>query len=87
MIPMLGVHIVESLEMVDQVEDWSRVRSPSRARRRLRYGHKQNIRIVYVPKKEAFWADNGRTLVMHPVMAAELRRQIPRRPDAGNDMP
>lgn len=76
---MLGnVRIIESLAMVDQVEDWSRVRSPGRARRRRRK-YPQNIRIVEVPKKHALSADGGRTLIMHPEMARELRRAIDNR--------
>lgn len=75
-----GVRIIESWEMVDSVEDWSRVRSPSRAARRRRYGHPQNIRVLLVPKKEAISTDGGRTLIMHPEMARELRRQIPPAP-------
>lgn len=71
---MIGMKIIEDRNTVESVEDWSRVRSPSRARRRLRYGHKQNIDIKHVPRKEAFKI--GDTLVMHPIMAAEMRRQL-----------
>ena len=78
MIPF-GVRIIESLDMVDYVEDWSRVRSPGRARRRRRK-HRQNIRVIAVPKKEAFSTDGGRTLIMHPEMARQLREAIPERP-------
>jgi len=34
--------------LADPVPDWSRVRSPSRARRRLAQGHRQNIRTMWV---------------------------------------
>jgi hypothetical protein len=74
-----GVQIVESWKMVDRTEDWSRVRSPSRAERRRRLGHRQNIDIRETSKKEAITIDGGRTYIMHPVMAAEFRRQIPAR--------
>jgi hypothetical protein len=70
-----GLRFIESEAMVDQVEDWSRVRSPSRAERRRRQGHRQNVRIVTTPKKEAVSLD-GRTFYMHPVMADALRREI-----------
>lgn len=73
-LPYGGLRIIERPDMVDPVEDWSRVRSPSRARRRMKAGHPQHMRIIYVPKKEAY--QMGNTLVMHPVMAAELRRQM-----------
>jgi len=69
---LTGIRIIESLAMVDLVEDWSRVRSPGRARRR-RHKHRQNIRIIAVPKTQAVSIDGGRTLIMHPVMAAARR--------------
>jgi hypothetical protein len=68
-----GVRIIESVHMVDVVEDWSHVRSPSRAARR-RKKHRQNIRVLHVPKKEAVTMDAGRTLIMHPEIAREFRR-------------
>lgn len=74
MLEFNGLRIVESVLMVDRHEDWSRVRSPSRARRRMKYGHPQNIRYYDVPKKEAL--QMGGTLVMHPLMAAKLRRAV-----------
>ena len=75
-----GVRIIESWHMVDRTEDWSRVRSPSRAARRLRRGYRQNIKITETPKKEAISSDGGLTLIIHPEMARELRRQIPEAP-------
>lgn len=71
-----GFRIIEDELLVDTIEDWSGVRSPGRARRRLRQGHRQNIRTVQVPKKGAIAIDGGRTFVVHPAVAAELRRQI-----------
>lgn len=67
-----GVRIVEDPNMVDPVEDWSEVRSPSRAKRRKARGFRQRIKTVYVPKKTAYALDNGRMMVMHP----EMRRQL-----------
>jgi hypothetical protein len=72
----MSIRIVEDINLVDIVEDWSRVRSPSRAARRRRQGHRQNIRFLRVPKKAAFTIDGGRTFVVHPEIAKELRRQI-----------
>lgn len=66
------MRIVESWLMVDQVEDWSRVRSPSRARRRRKQGHPQRVFMRQVPKREAIVA--GDTAYMHPEMAREFRR-------------
>lgn len=71
-----SVRIVESWLMVDRVEDWSRVRSPARARRRMKRGYRQNIDIIETPKKEAISMDGGQTLYMHPVTADVLRREI-----------
>jgi len=74
---MIGsVRIIEDANLLDTVEDWSRVRSPARAWRRRRRGFKQNIVTRHVPKKEIYSLDGGRTLVMHPEMARELRRQL-----------
>ncbi|MDO8421124.1 MAG: hypothetical protein Q7S99_03080 [Parvibaculum sp.] len=68
-----GMQIFEDIHMTEPKEDWSRVRSPARARRRRRK-HRQNIEIVYVPKKDVIQI--GNRLYMHPAMAAELRHQI-----------
>lgn len=64
--------IIESLDMIDIYEDWSRVRSPSRAARRRRQGHKQNIIIRGTPKKYGIKLENGDVMV-HPLFAARLR--------------
>lgn len=67
------------------VEDWSRVRSPGRAARRRRQGHRQNITIVMVPMSVAYRIGTD-TIVMHPEMARALREQIsPRRDTALRD--
>lgn len=71
MIEFNGLRIIEDASLVDVTEDWSRVRSPSRAERRRRQGHRQNIAFVGTPKTECFAF--GNTVVMHPVMAAKIR--------------
>lgn len=73
-----GVQIVASLHMVHDVEDWSRVRSPGRAARRRRQGHRQNIVIRSEPRRDAIEIDGGKTLVMHPVVLAEMKEQVRR---------
>lgn len=73
-----GVRIIEDINLVDMTEDWSRVRSPGRARRRRRYGYPQNIKIIAVPKEDAYSIDGGRTLIMHPEMARQLRELVPK---------
>ena len=71
-----GIRIIEDASLYDTVEDWSRVRSPSRASRRLRQGHRQNIRHVQQPKRYAMSIDGGKTLIVHPNIANELRREL-----------
>lgn len=71
-----GTQIITDRNMVDPVEDWSGVRSKSRAARRRRQGYRQRIVIRYVPKKEIF--QMGNKLVMHPDMVKELEHQISR---------
>lgn len=68
--PRVG-QIIESIHMVDRHEDWSNVRSPSRTLRRMRYNASRIY--TYTPKKEALQMPDG-SLVMHPVMAAQLRK-------------
>lgn len=73
MIPFDGFRIIEDINMVDYREDWSQVRSPSRALRRRKRGHRQRIVIRSVPRKDVFVIGNH-TMVMHPTVAAELWR-------------
>ncbi len=69
-----GLQIVEDASLVDMIEDWSRVRSPGRARRRRRQGHPQNIRMVAVPWQQVIFF--GDKLFMHPEIARQLRAKI-----------
>lgn len=67
-----GFHVVLNPSMVvPDGEDWSRVRSPGRARRR-RKKHRQNIRVKYKPDTKIFQYD-GR-MMMHPAIWEELKR-------------
>lgn len=76
-----GTRIIEDASLVDIIEDWSKVRSPSRARRRRKRGFRQNITLRQVPKKDVFSLDGGRTIVMHPEIAREFERQMSARMD------
>lgn len=69
-----GIRIIEDLYMVDTVEDWSGVRSPSRAARRRKQGHKQRIVYRQAPKKTSYRI--GDTIVMHPELARALRSRM-----------
>lgn len=68
----MGMRVVTSSIMTVPAEDWSRVRSPSRARRRMRYGHRQNVRYYDAPSPKA--AVIGGVLYCHPEMVIELKR-------------
>jgi hypothetical protein len=72
-----GVRIIEDANLVDAVGlDWSGCRSPSRAKRRSKHGHRQRVKTAYAPKKEALSVDGGRTFVMHPEIARMMREQM-----------
>lgn len=72
---MFGMLIHEDDSLLDFKEDWSGVRSPSRAARRRKQGHPQRIKITATPKTEAYSVtiDGRQILVMHPAMAQQLR--------------
>lgn len=63
--------------MVDRTEDWSDVRSPSRARRRRARGFPQRIKVEVIPKKGVLVL--GDKMFMHPAVAMELRAELARR--------
>lgn len=76
-----GLRIVESPFLtIGPFEDWSQVRSPGRAERRRRQGHRQRIRYYYKPDPNMLQMPDG-TLVGHPETVAKLRRQIETRHD------
>lgn len=58
-------------------EDWSKVRSPGRARRRRKQGHRQNIVTIWKPDPTIYKIDGK--MVMHPAIAAQLRAEIAKR--------
>ena len=66
--------IVDDMLMSTLEEDWSRVRSPGRARRRRKRGFPQNICTRRVPKREALRLPDGR-LVMHSVFYRLLQQE------------
>ena len=73
---MFGVEIVTSTLLVDTkrpFEDWSRVRSPARARRR-RAKHRQNITISYPPSDDVLFV--GGKVVCHPAMVAKIKAKL-----------
>jgi hypothetical protein len=68
--------IVESKLAIEKVEDWSRVRSPSRARRRLAMGHRQNIVTVEKPAAYEINFEGRHQIVIHPILMAQLNRRL-----------
>ncbi len=72
---VMGVRIIENDLLTVLAEDWSKVRSPSRAKRRLKQGHRQRIRHYYRPDPKAYKLPDG-TVVMHPAMAQALRQRL-----------
>ena len=69
-----GIDIVESIYLTKPYEDWSEVRSPGRARRRMKRGFKQNIRIVQVPDPSVYVI--GNKAHMHPDTARSFRERL-----------
>lgn len=66
-----GMPIVTNIMLTVPYEDWSKVRSPARARRR-RWRHKQNIRYMQKPDQNVYQVDGK--LHMHPEMLMRLRK-------------
>lgn len=78
---LMGLNILINDEvMSDTVEDWSNVRSPSRAKRRMKRGFRQRVFYKKVPKKEIL-NFNG-NLLMHSSMLSELKRKMNERAES-----
>ena len=73
-----GIRLIADRHMVDVVEDWSEVRSPARAARRLRQGHRQRIRYRDVPKPEIIHLPGEGVMVAHPETIAKLYARLDR---------
>lgn len=78
-----GIEIIESDLLMITVEDWSRVRSPGRARRRMKRGFKQNIQSKKVPDPKVYMV--GNTATMHPDVARKLEDTIAQQVQKGID--
>ena len=59
-----GMPVMTSLLLTVPFEDWSEVRSKSRARRRMKRGYKQNVRHLQLPDPNVFVINN--TIHGHP---------------------
>lgn len=71
-----GMRVFLDENLVDWQEDWSAVRSPSRARRRRARGFRQRIIRTATPKKVAFQFEGS--LFMHPAMWGQLKDKVAR---------
>lgn len=67
-----GVDVIETVDAIERVEDWSKCRSPSRARRRLNRGFPQRLEIHWKPTSYIA----GRQMFIHPVLAERLRQRL-----------
>ncbi|MBP2494681.1 hypothetical protein ABID82_007198 [Methylobacterium sp. PvP062] len=71
-----GIRLVPDPHMVDVTEDWSEVRSPSRAARRRREGHPQRIRYRELPKPEFYHLPAQNMIVAHPAVIDRLHARL-----------
>lgn len=69
----MGMPIVTNRLLTVPAEDWSRVRSPGRARRRMRRGFRQNIRYYDAPTPKAMVI--GGVMYVHPDMLDAIMKQ------------
>lgn len=77
-LPIGGIRILENkLMVIGPFEDWSDVRSHGRAARRRRQGHRQRIRVYYLPDPK--FIQFGNTIVGHPDTVAGLMKRLAER--------
>lgn len=73
---LAGVRISTNINLTVPYEDWSRVRSPSRAIRRMKRGFRQNIVHRRRPDPRLFRI--GDMVIMHPETLTALRAEVER---------
>ena len=62
--------------LVEEYEDWSRVRSPSRAKRRMRSGHRQNVDIKQRPSSRVIHDKVNNVMYCHSETYKRMREHI-----------
>lgn len=67
-----AVTVRQSIHATREVEDWSRCRSRSRAERRLKQGHCQNMRVVRRPAAMQI----GNEIIVHPEIMSRIRERM-----------
>lgn len=70
-----GFDIIPTPHLEDVAEDWTKVRSPGRAKRR-RKKHRQQIKIVRTPRTDFYIDEAHGAAYCHPAMVAKLRERI-----------
>lgn len=75
----IAPRIVENSLLMESYEDWSQVRSPSRARRRMKLGHRQRVRYLQRPMRKGFEIDG--VIYVHPEILREMKRSLAKRID------
>lgn len=71
---LTGFRVIETPSMVHTIQDWSRVRSPARARRRMKRGYAQNVVTRTVPRDDV--VVHNETMYVHPATMMKLREQL-----------
>jgi len=74
--PLGAIQIFETEMVGDPWQDWSGVRSPSRAIRRLRRGFKQNIVTRYRANGKCIHDKARNVIYIHPHDAIRLRAAV-----------
>lgn len=73
---LMGCRVFSTSHMtIGPFEDWSKVRSPARARRRRRRGYPQRIRIYHLPDPNLIQVVTG-DMYGHPATIAKLMQKI-----------
>lgn len=80
MLTYMGLHVIPDANLVDHCEDWSQVRSPARAKRRMARTHRhktfpQRVR-YYTNPSTRMMVIHGHTVVMHPEMYKNLELEM-----------
>lgn len=73
----MGYDVIKSFHMVETVYDWSKCRSPSRAKRRMKK-HPQHVVITTVPRKDILFIESQRLMVCHPATYDAIIKELDR---------
>lgn len=73
---LCGIRLIDSEMIGDPYEDWSQVRSPSRAARRRRQGHPQRIVTRYRANGNVFHDKARNVIYVHPHDRLKIERML-----------